>query len=328
MLDITGSNASSTIYDVAFVASKGARDYQEDTILSNFALGQRHGFVVIADGMGGHSSGDIASTLVASEIFAHFKMHSKDIEGATSNLPLVLREGAEKANDRLTIHTTTQNETKGMGSTLLAPVISGDKLSWISIGDSPLLLFRDGALRMLNKDHSMAPQIDLMVKSGALKPEEARNHPDRNVLTSVLNGDDIVKIDCPAAPVTLLPGDLLIAATDGLQFLSNAVIANILMTHQKASASLIAAGLLGTLEDLNDPQQDNVSFAIVKIGENVTERDALSATDMPVLAVADTVDSAPLILTPASQPEPVAEEPPKKTLRTYFYRGKEYTKEE
>lgn len=322
--EIQKTDLNSIYYDVASASIKGAREFQQDSMISSFPIGQDFGFSIIADGMGGHASGEVASAMVAAELFIHLKMYSSDVETGSPNLPLILREGAERANKKLAAFVASDKTNKGMGTTLLAPVISGRQLTWISVGDSPFLLFRDGALRRLNKDHSMAPQIDAMIEVGSIDREKGLKHPERSVLTSAINGQDIEKIDCPASSIALVPGDILVASTDGLLTLSNAVLANTLAQNENASSDEITNTLLQALENEKDPKQDNVAITVIKIGEN-TRSSALEAEDMPVLAVANApiVDKAEEVV-PA--PEVIAEPKPKK--KTYFYRGQEYEKED
>lgn len=252
-------------FDVASAISQGQRDYQEDAIVTDFPLGSEVGFAVLADGMGGHAAGDVASKIIVTEVFSELKLQSGDQNQFQSNLNDILKDAALAANECVNGHVYANPETAGMGATLLAPVFVRDSLSWISIGDSPLFLFRAGALKQLNEDHSMAPQIDLMVASGMLEAEAGANHPDRNCLTSVLLGDKIARIDCPKVPVALLNGDILIMASDGLQFLTNGQIENALVKNIDKSSQEISQVLLAALDQLADPDQDNISFSVIKI---------------------------------------------------------------
>jgi PPM family protein phosphatase len=252
-------------FDVASAISKGQRPYQEDALVTDFALGTGLGFVVLADGMGGHAAGDVASKIVVTEVFSELKLQSGDPEAFRQNLPEILREAALAANECVRGHIEANAETAGMGATLLAPVLVGTSLYWISIGDSPLLLFRDGALRQINEDHSMAPQIDFMIKTGILSEDVGRNHPDRSCLISVLGGEEIPRIDCPAEPLDLRDGDVLIAASDGLQYLTMTEIEDVLITHRDKPSAWLANALLARLDAFGDPEQDNASFAIMKV---------------------------------------------------------------
>lgn len=254
-------------YDVASGISQGARDYQEDVITSDFPIGSEAGFVVLADGMGGHAAGDVASKIVLTEVYSELKFHFADVEAFEARAPEILRTIADLANDTLRQHTRTHPETDGMGATLVVPALVENRLWWLSVGDSPLYLYRGGKLSQLNEDHSMAPQIDFMVTSGLMDAATAKNHPDRNCLISVLMGTRIPKIDCPAKPVELMAGDIVVCASDGLQFLTNAQIERVLAKYRKSRSTEIAERLLDELEKLDDPDQDNISFCIIKLND-------------------------------------------------------------
>jgi serine/threonine protein phosphatase PrpC len=254
-------------YDVASGISQGARDYQEDAITADFPVGAEAGFVVLADGMGGHAAGDVASKIVLTEVYSELKFHYADVEAFERRAPEILRNVAEFANQTLRDHTINHPETEGMGATLVVPALVENRLWWISIGDSPLFLFRNGKLAQLNEDHSMGPQIDFMVQSGLLDAKLAENHPDRNCLVSVLMGAKISKIDCPAQPVDLKAGDIVICSSDGLQFLTNAQITKVLTKYRKSRSTEIAERLLEEIYKLDDPDQDNISFTIIKVND-------------------------------------------------------------
>jgi serine/threonine protein phosphatase PrpC len=271
--------ASEIRYDVASAISQGQRPYQEDALITDFALGTDIGFTVLADGMGGHAAGDVASKIVVTEVFSELKLQSGDQKGFRANIPAILRDAALAANDCVKVHVQSNAETAGMGATLLAPVFVSSRLYWISIGDSPLLLFRKGVLRQLNEDHSMAPQIDFMIRSGLLSEEAGRNHPDRSCLTSVLGGEDIPRIDCPAEPFDLQHGDILIAASDGIQYLTFAEIEEVLRAHSSKPARRIAGALLTVLEAHGDPEQDNATFTIVKVLSERSRRLEIAAAN-------------------------------------------------
>ncbi|QMU58338.1 MAG: SpoIIE family protein phosphatase [Boseongicola sp.] len=251
-------------FDVASVLNRGCRDYQEDAIATDFPMGAEFGYAVLSDGMGGHAAGDVASKIVVTEVFSELKFQSSNVADFAENVAGVLKSAAVSANACMAAHTSTNPDTAGMGATLVAPVFVRDKLFWISIGDSPLYLYRGGELRQLNEDHSLGPHIDYMVRSGMMSEDVGRNHPDRNALTSVLIGESIERIDCPDTPFQMHDGDILIVASDGLQFLSNRHIRNVLRDNTKASSSQIAEVLLRELRTLDDPEQDNICFSVIK----------------------------------------------------------------
>ncbi len=263
------SNSVDLRFDVASAVSLGRREVQEDALICDFPIGADLGFAVLADGMGGHAAGDIASKIVVTEVFAELKLQSGDPGGMEDTMAEILRDAAMSANNCIGAHAESQPGTEGMGATLVAPVLIRDRLYWVSVGDSPLFLFRDGELRQLNQDHSMAPQIDFLARTGMMEPETAINHPDRQCLTSVLAGRAIAHIDCPQTPVTLQAGDVVIAASDGLQFLDDAEISRLLDQHATRTSAELSAGLLRGLKELDDPDQDNVSFCVIRVLEDV-----------------------------------------------------------
>ncbi|MHA7827329.1 MAG: PP2C family protein-serine/threonine phosphatase [Roseovarius sp.] len=253
------------LYDAAMVIDQGRRARQEDAIVSDFPAGNGFGFVVLADGMGGHAAGDIASKIAVTEVFSELKMQSGDPELLEQRIGEVLGDAVLSANECIGLYSSRSSEHEGMGATLLAPVLMDDRLYWVSVGDSPLYLFRDGTLSRLNANHALVSQIDFLVNSGIMARDEALNHPDQACLTSVLAGRDIPQIDCRATPVQLMHGDIVVAASDGLQFLGEARIEALLRFARNQSAERIADGLLQDVGRLDDPWQDNVSFCVVKV---------------------------------------------------------------
>ncbi|MCG6883158.1 MAG: protein phosphatase 2C domain-containing protein [Silicimonas sp.] len=266
-------------YDVASVLNRGCRDYQEDAIATDFPIGAEFGYAVLSDGMGGHAAGDVASKIVVTEVFSELKFQTSDIQGLTENMGDVLKSAAVSANECMAAHAMNNPQTAGMGATLVAPVFIGSSLYWISIGDSPLYLMRGGRLRQLNEDHSLGPHIDYMVRSGMMPEDIGRNHPDRNALTSVLIGEPIERIDCPSRPFQLKDGDILVVASDGLQFLSNRQITQIVSENGDKPSADIAKLLLEELQVLDDPEQDNVCFSVIKVFLEPTEDEADHARD-------------------------------------------------
>lgn len=252
-------------YDTAFALSLGGRDYQEDCLLSAFGGGAAQGFAVLADGMGGQAAGEVASQLVAYEVAFDLQNRLRDGPGAENGLPASLRDMADRANDTIADNVEHYPDREGMGATLLATVMFQNRLYWVSVGDSPLYLYRDGALRQINEDHSMAPIIAKMVEDGELDPQAALNHPNRNALTSVLMGGKVKLKNAPEAATELHPGDVVIAASDGLQFLSDAMIAEVLAGQAGASSQDICSGLLQALEALEDPDQDNIAILVLQL---------------------------------------------------------------
>jgi serine/threonine protein phosphatase PrpC len=252
-------------YDAAPAITVGQREQQEDAVAIDFADGADIGFIVLADGMGGHLAGDIASKIVVTEIFSELKMLADDPADMERNIGAILNRAVVEANKSVGHVAAEQPQMHGMGSTLVAPVIFGNRLYWISIGDSPLYLFRGSRLFRLNEEHSLASRMDKLVARGEMAREEAEQHPDRSCLTSVLIGRNIPEIDCRDTPIELRDNDILIAASDGLQFIGEQEIARVVFETRNRPSADIGARLLQSIVDLDDPEQDNVSLCVLKV---------------------------------------------------------------
>jgi PPM family protein phosphatase len=253
--------------DAATAIGRGRREYQEDAVITDFPIGGEIALAVIADGMGGHAAGDVASKIAVTEVFSELKLQSGDPGAFEAKAPQLLRGAAEAANGCIATQSQTDSETRGMGATLLALAILRDRLFWISVGDSPLFLFRDGDLRRMNEDHSLAPQIDYLVSAGQLTAEEGRFHPDRSCLTSVLCGGTIPHLDCPQDPMILYDQDVLIAATDGIQSLQPDQIVAVLTAAGQTSTEM-ARALLDAVTHQDDPDQDNVTVSVIRVSQS------------------------------------------------------------
>lgn len=253
------------VFDTSTAMVLGQRERQEDAVVSDFSSGEAFGFVVLADGMGGHAAGDVASKIVVTEVFSELKLQSGDPERLEPNIGKVLERAAISANECVGSYSRECPDAQGMGATLLAPVFIRDRLYWISVGDSPLYLFRNDKLERLNENHALMSQVDYLVANGIMGREEAANYPDQSCLTSVLIGRDIAQLDCRTEPVRIMDGDILVVASDGLQFLCEEQIESVLRFTQKRTAEDIGTALLKAVQKLEDPGQDNVSLCIVKV---------------------------------------------------------------
>ncbi|MCB2135839.1 MAG: serine/threonine-protein phosphatase [Rhodobacteraceae bacterium] len=274
-------------YDVASAVGQGGRDYQEDAIVTDFPVDSPYGYAILADGMGGHAAGDVASRTVIAEVFKALKFAGESLLDPETDIRALLNDAAAAANGSTRAYVKTHPQARGMGATLVSAVFVRNRLHWLSIGDSPLYLFRDGALKQLNEDHSMAPQIDFMVKAGMMDAETGKNHPNRNCLTSVIMGDTIAKTDCPVAPFDTRPGDIFIVSSDGLQYLEDRQIEKIVQKNRRKRSSEIVRQLVRAINTLNDPNQDNVSFSVIKVNSHIMQSTGRSAIGTAPLVAAN-----------------------------------------
>ena len=235
----------------------GTRDYQEDDygVLDGRADLGEHTLLLVADGMGGHVSGDTASRLINKTFIETYPRASGPVTDR-------LRECLDAANQAIAATVEEKPELDGMGSTLLAVVVSQRGLEWLSIGDSPLWLFRGGHLIRINSDHSMAPVLADMVAAGRMTEDEMAEDSNRHMLRSAVMGDEILLIDVSSQPRDLKKDDLLLLASDGIMTLGEKEIVNILQEMQGASLEENTAALLKAVEDAALPNQDNATVLL------------------------------------------------------------------
>jgi serine/threonine protein phosphatase PrpC len=240
-------------FEHAIRASQGARSYQED------AAAVRQGgdglIAVLADGMGGHAGGAVASGL-ATQSF---------VEGylaAEGNVAARLAEALGRANADILGEAAVKPALRGMGCTLVGVAFARQGIDWISVGDSPLYLVRRGETMRLNEDHSLAPEIDRMAELGYITWAAARADPSRHVLRSALTGTAIELIDRPRAPRPLEPDDTVVLASDGIHSLDEADIVRIVSAAPGPAAA--ADALLTAIAAADDPHQDNTTVVVVR----------------------------------------------------------------
>ncbi len=238
----------------------GKRAYQEDAygLLDGRDLGldgSEHTMLLVADGMGGHVGGATASGLLSQTFVEAYPQASGPIVAR-------LRDCLEAANKAIAAAIGENPALDSMGSTLVAAVVSSEGLNWISVGDSPLWLFRSGQLSRLNADHSMAPVLADLVAAGRMTAEEAARDPSRHSLRSAIMGDDIHLIDVSSQSVAVEQGDRVVVASDGVMTLSEQEIADVLEEMRDASLEDSVAALIAAVEAADHIQQDNATVLL------------------------------------------------------------------
>jgi protein phosphatase len=215
---------------------------------------------VVADGMGGHAGGDVASAIALQRILKADTEYSS-IEDAQS----ALQSAIAAANGELAETVFEHPELTGMGTTVDAISVVGDQVVIAHIGDSRIYLYRDGELSQITTDHTF---VQRLVDSGRITPDEARVHPRRSVLMRVLGDvDSAPEVDTFA--MTTKPGDRWLLCSDGLSdFVDDADIEKILA--ERVSAKATGDRLVKITLDHGAP--DNVTAVILDIGETLPER--------------------------------------------------------
>lgn len=177
---------------------------QDYVFVSKDPVGNLPNLFVVADGMGGHNAGDFASSHAVQILVDEIR---KD---ADFNPIKVLRHAIETANMEILERAQQDEALKGMGTTMVVATIVGHYAYVANVGDSRLYLIQ-GQIRQVTRDHSLVQE---MVRMGELKPEEARNHPDKNIITRALGAERTVDIDF--FDLKMEPDSTILMCSDGL----------------------------------------------------------------------------------------------------------------
>jgi PPM family protein phosphatase len=255
-------------FDRAVRATQGARDYQEDAAVvwpgdnpwqPSVALCAEDGsfLAILADGMGGHAGGALASRIVCDQFLKSYAENSGSVkEGLLGAL--------EASNNAIADKVAENPLLSGMGSTLVAVMFGQNGINWVSVGDSPLWLWRRGELALLNEDHSLAPDLDALAAAGKITVSEAKRDPRRHMLRSAVTGEDIDLVDISRKPLVLEAGDYVVLASDGLQSLDNSEIERIIAAYGGDGATSVAGALIRAVDALREPHQDNATVIVVR----------------------------------------------------------------
>jgi serine/threonine protein phosphatase PrpC len=168
----------------------------------------RRGVFVVADGMGGHAAGEVASEMAVQIVARHLLLLTSVLDKESAEkLAHAMREANRAIYDRM----LAEVDKQGMGTTASVLVLSDNQFLIGQIGDSRIYLLRDGALTQLTKDHSYVQE---QVDAGLLTPEQARYHPYSNVITRCVGASETVEADIYEGEMK--PGDVYLLASDGL----------------------------------------------------------------------------------------------------------------
>jgi len=205
---------------------------------------------VVADGMGGYVAGEVASVLAIESLKQALAAEPNDAP------PEMLRQAFYQANDRIYQEAKNHPEYAGMGTTLSALWVVGNKAYISHVGDSRIYLIRDGRITSLTMDHSLVGEL---VREGGLTEEQAMNHPQRNILTRALGCGALVEVDL--TEIEIREGDTFLLCTDGLSNLVSREEMAHLITREKDVKK--AAGELVDLA-LARGGYDNVTAILVR----------------------------------------------------------------
>jgi len=227
------------------VSHKGRRKTNEDSMVIDQAIG----LFVVADGMGGHNAGEVASALAA-------KTLHEFIEQAHDTSESIVAEALVLANDQVLSAAAGNATYEGMGTTVVAACIKDGSLVFGNVGDSRIYLMRDGSLEQLTDDDSWVSRV---LPADAIGTEEASRHPMRHVLTKVVGLRDDMEPSVGSS--SFQSGDMLLLCSDGLHGVVNddAIAA---LLGRSGSVEEIAGDLVE--KALDSGSTDNITAVVVR----------------------------------------------------------------
>ncbi len=239
------------------------RDVNEDSVqyihpAESDGRAARGSLFIVADGMGGHAAGEVASRMAVETITRVYYESDQPPSDA-------LEQAFHEANRA--IYEAAQNGTRqGMGTTGTALVLQGNTAFYAHVGDSRLYLIRDGGIYLMSEDHSLVME---MVRNGMLTLEEARTHDDKNVILRALGTKPAVEVTTWSEPLRVGPGDRFLLCSDGLYDLVEdqemldtvtaaaphaACEALIALAKERGGHDNITIGLIGLVEEEETPE--------------------------------------------------------------------------
>ena len=216
---------------------------------SDTAVGNLPNLFIVADGMGGHKAGDYASRYTIERVVA-------SVSRNTGEEPIaIMKEAINKANELLVAESREDESKSGMGTTLVIGTIIGNKLFVANIGDSRLYVVGQN-MRQITRDHSL---VDEMVRLGEINADEARVHPDKNIITRAVGTSDHVEADFFEVEITA--DDTIWLCTDGLtNMVRDDEILDIIKKYDNAQAATMQL-----VKEANaNGGRDNITVMIIK----------------------------------------------------------------
>ena len=245
------------VYSATDVGQKRKMN-QDYVFVSDGPVGNLPNLFVVADGMGGHNAGDYASSHAVQILVDEIQ------RDADFNPIKVIRHAIETANTEIIEQALKDEKLRGMGTTIVVSTIVGHYAYVANVGDSRLYVVQD-RIHQVTKDHSLVQE---MVRMGELKAEDARNHPDKNIITRALGAEKTVDIDF--FDLKLEPGSTVLMCSDGLSnMVEDAKMEEIILKpdtdlEKKGEALVREANLNGG--------KDNIAIVLIEPFTNEVER--------------------------------------------------------
>lgn len=221
---------------------------QDYVFVSDLPVGKLPNLFIVADGMGGHKAGEYASRFTVEVVKDELARSTEDGPEA------MIRQAITSANQRLLETARQDSKLEGMGTTLVVATVIERTLYFANVGDSRLYLLNHD-IKQVSKDHSLVQE---MVRLGGIKEEDAKNHPDKNIITRAIGAKEQVEVDF--YEYRLKKGDIVLMCTDGL---SNMVEDTEILHIVKGSRDIVEA-VEGLINKANENGgKDNIGIVAV-----------------------------------------------------------------
>ena len=213
---------------------------------------------IVADGMGGHKGGEVASRMVCSGIRDFFKYKVGIIQKIlTSSMDKFFRDAIFYANENILIQSQQDSALSGMGTTVVAAFKMNQKIVYAHVGDSRLYEFSSDKIEQLTKDHS---EVQGLIDKGVISKKDARDHPRKNVISQAVGTSSKIKVDTGITKMN--QGDILLLCTDGLtDMVADDQLLKIV--NQNKSESLEKIGKEMMTEALTNGGLDNITLVLI-----------------------------------------------------------------
>ncbi len=233
------------------------RQLNQDYVFSSAKpLGNMPNLFIVADGMGGHNAGDYASKCTTETVVSEIQ------NSFEKNPTIIIKKAIKTANAKIRKEASEHENLFGMGTTLVTATIIGKYLQVSNIGDSRLYLLNKDGLRQITEDHSL---VEEMIRLGGLSREDARLHPDKNIITRAIGAKDEVEADFFTEE--LETGDIVLMCSDGLtNMLEDKEIEAILLNPEKEELIQKGDALIKAANE--NGGKDNIAVVLVRLVED------------------------------------------------------------
>lgn len=239
-------------YSVTDIGRK--RQLNQDYVFSSAKpMGNMPNLFIVADGMGGHNAGDYASKCTVETVVGEIR------NSFEKNPTIIVKKAIETANSKIRELAAADENLLGMGTTLVVATVIGKYLQVANVGDSRLYLLGKHGIRQITRDHSL---VEEMIRLGGLSREDARKHPDKNIITRAIGAKD--EVEPEFFTEELEPEDIILMCSDGLSnMLEDKEIEKIVQNEELAEMKEKAEALINAAN--NNGGKDNIAVVLVKI---------------------------------------------------------------